>query len=424
MSARTTRSVLGRYTIFKDDFPSSLLQDSILSVQNNIQKKPGLMNVTISHKNEETNSQDTLHLSLWKPLLSSLHIKNSVNKRLLEAAPEPLTSLTRSNKDYPLVAVLVCHGGQFSGCIFRCESFNKPLQQRSKLDKHQIAIPVLRKTFHKYTTRKKQGKRQMTHDSVTGHSAQSIGSQIRRDQEKLFQLQLAELLQVTWKETLEKCALVCLYCPGQFNFQSVIELLPEPTRDRVTTIPFTISKPNYSHVILAFKKLMTVHVRDRIHATDNDDEDLDSDDQDSSEESGDDNLIADYELNEKEQQQQNIRQRKRNNSYQKKNTNRDWTSEPVTPQSALSPAQSSSLSTLSESVFDLPEESVKAVPIPAKKIKKQPIKKPNVFVQLLDKIGSYKITLVCLVALAVLLYFILSEDYTKERREAGLNDDD
>jgi hypothetical protein len=380
---------LGRYTVF-DNFPVKLLQEPIVSVQHNIQKKPGLVNVTVEIENEQ------LHISLWKPLAQTLKDNKTLDT-------EPLRTIT---KEHPLVAVLVCHGGQFSGCIFKCDPFKKPLQQRSKLDKHQIAIPVLRKTFHKYTTRKKQGKRQVTHDGITGNAAQSIGSQIRREQEKLFQLQLTTLLQETWKETLEKCVLICLYCPGQFNYNSVMELLPPSSRERVANIPFTISKPNYSHVILAFKKLMTVHIRDRINAND-DEEDLESDDESSSEE----DTISD------EEEAQPTR--KRTNSYQKKNTNRDWTSEPLTPLSAMTySATPSSADSVSEDVFNLPEPPPKPVVKKKKlvKVKKHPI------VEFYDRVTSYRLTITCVIAVMFLILIVLSEDYTKERREAGFDE--
>lgn len=140
--------VLGRHTVFAKNFPSELLNESILSVQHNIQGKPGLVNVCLTNPNANAGESDTLHLSVWKPLVHSLQPSASKTTTLAHLAPEFVLL-----RNQPLVALLVCHGGQFSGGIFRCQSFDKPPHQRSKMDKHQIGIPIIHKTFHKYTTR-------------------------------------------------------------------------------------------------------------------------------------------------------------------------------------------------------------------------------------------------------------------------------
>lgn len=64
------------------------------------------------------------------------------------------------------VGIILCFGGSFSFGIFeggRC---------------------VLHKSDKKYVCRKKAGERQLNKDKNAGSSIQSMGSQIRRDQEK------------------------------------------------------------------------------------------------------------------------------------------------------------------------------------------------------------------------------------------------
>lgn len=237
---------------------------------------------------------------------------------------------------------------------------------------------------------------------------------------------------------LEECIMVCVYAPGTFNYDCIYDLIPQSVRFKVHRIPFIVSKPNYSHVILAFKRLMTVHVRDRIDTKIEDEEMDDSGEEDSIE---DDNMEADYELdNEPYQNPQPVKQRKRSNSYQKKMTNRDWTSEPLTPLSAstCSPLSASTFSPLSathssasfgnitESVFDIAEGSSTCVrpPLPTLSLKKEIISPPNPIFQFMKKVQNYRITIICIISVALLLYIILTEDYKKERKTVGLEDED
>ena len=46
---------------------------------------------------------------------------------------------------------------------------------------------IIHKTFHRYTTRRKQGGSQSSRDNKSGHSAGSIGGMIRRENEKLLE---------------------------------------------------------------------------------------------------------------------------------------------------------------------------------------------------------------------------------------------
>ena len=52
----------------------------------------------------------------------------------------------------------------------------------------------MHKTDKKYVVRKKQGQRQLNKDSNSGSNIQSIGSQIRRDQEKKHQEKVHNIL--------------------------------------------------------------------------------------------------------------------------------------------------------------------------------------------------------------------------------------
>ncbi|KAL0481407.1 hypothetical protein AKO1_012674 [Acrasis kona] len=408
----------GKYILFSQNFPRQVLSDPITSVRNNAPKNPGLVSASITHT-DENGCEESLHVSMWKPLVSTLKYEPKNQQTLLTESPE-LSNLLKPDKVHT-IAVLICHGGSFSGCIFKCEEPVKSNRTKSKLEKHQVGVPVIKKSFHKYTTRKKQGGRQISHDNAGG-PAQSIGSQIRRDQEKLFQVQLANLLQNEWHSALEGCTMICLYTPGHLNYTSVVNLLPATWKDKIHKIPFTLRKVNYSHVILAFKKLMTVHVRDYLGGFEQDDSDVSSGEEDTSGMDSNEDDLYDY-MNDNntfstKTIQENFEEyvpnkRKKKHAHVANNTNRDWMNEALTPLSSQSTPSTGTQKPVNDDIFDVEPIKEKVIDKPivvGKKHseKKTPLKKPSMW-------STYKWVIGISVLLGALLYTIFTEDYTKER---------
>ncbi|KAG2393586.1 hypothetical protein C9374_007117 [Naegleria lovaniensis] len=99
---------------------------------------------------------------------------------------------------------LFCHGGTFSCCVF---------EKSRKLE--QMVPSSLHKTFHKYVTRKKQGKRQVSKDQ--NKRCKSVGSEIRRIQEEHFKLKSRKYL-VSWSDVLgQRETVIFLNAPGPYN---------------------------------------------------------------------------------------------------------------------------------------------------------------------------------------------------------------
>lgn len=68
--------------------------------------------------------------------------------------------------EFKKIAIILCFGGSFSFGIY------------------QGAKCILHKSDKKYVCRKKAGERQLNRDKQSGSQIKSMGSQIRRDQEK------------------------------------------------------------------------------------------------------------------------------------------------------------------------------------------------------------------------------------------------
>jgi hypothetical protein len=249
---------VSKYIALSKQFPNKLLHEPILQTFKNFSNKPGLTCFKINNPNAsqqsttnevivDSSSSESVYVTIWSggALLQG--------ETVSQCAP---------HLDYPneqthrYVAVIICHGGKFAGSIFNCHTMDeKPLNTTKK---HVITESKVHKVFHKYTTRKKQGKRQMNHDK-SGGGKSTAGSQIRRNNEKLFQEELEDLLTV-WRKDLEQCATIFVHAPGVHNYSQLTDLLPESIP--VNTIPFTGVKPTYQQVLLSFKRLMTIHTFD------------------------------------------------------------------------------------------------------------------------------------------------------------------
>lgn len=94
------------------------------------------------------------------------------------------------------IAIFLSMGGRFAAAIFH------------------DSIPLVHKSFVRYTTRKKQGGSQQSHDgSNMGHTAHSIGAAIRRKETRRF-IEEVHLILQTWKHSIQQCQFIFLFAPG------------------------------------------------------------------------------------------------------------------------------------------------------------------------------------------------------------------
>eukprot|EP00340_Litonotus_pictus_P009028 CAMPEP_0170519462 /NCGR_PEP_ID=MMETSP0209-20121228/4867_1 /TAXON_ID=665100 ORGANISM="Litonotus pictus, Strain P1" /NCGR_SAMPLE_ID=MMETSP0209 /ASSEMBLY_ACC=CAM_ASM_000301 /LENGTH=350 /DNA_ID=CAMNT_0010805347 /DNA_START=207 /DNA_END=1259 /DNA_ORIENTATION=- len=136
--------------------------------------------------------------------------------------------------------IILCQGGYFS-----CGFFNK-----DKLLEH--------KSDHKYVIRKKAGQRQIVKDSKKSNK-NSIGAQIRRENEKKHQENIECILKVN-EELLGKSDVIFLYAPG-LNKNILVggnEKALFSYKKKIVSIPFHVSRANYSHLMEVYNKLTSV----------------------------------------------------------------------------------------------------------------------------------------------------------------------
>ncbi|PVV03524.1 hypothetical protein BB560_001992 [Smittium megazygosporum] len=143
-------------------------------------------------------------------------------------------------------AILQVSGGHFAGGIFDNTS--------SKLIAH--------KTFHRYTTRRKQGKSQLSHDKAKGYLAKSAGAQLRRYNEQ----KLLEDIKNTisgWSHYLKNCSRIfqtTSKASRKIFFGD--ESSPVPYESQVIRVcPIQVKRPSLSEVERVYKALTAVFTR-------------------------------------------------------------------------------------------------------------------------------------------------------------------
>ncbi|KAJ3154978.1 hypothetical protein HDU86_004497 [Geranomyces michiganensis] len=141
-------------------------------------------------------------------------------------------------------ALLMLAAGHFAGTIVDCKT----------------GKALAHKTFHRYTTRRKQGGAQSTSDAVKG-AAHSAGSTLRRYNEQALKEEIAELLK-TWKSMLDSCQLIFIRAAPLNRKALFYEGSPLATdSDRVRSFPFTTRRPTFGELMRCFKELTTVRVQ-------------------------------------------------------------------------------------------------------------------------------------------------------------------
>lgn len=141
------------------------------------------------------------------------------------------------------ICVILCHGGNFSIGIF-----------------DRTGKCVLHRSDHKYVTRKKAGQRQMGKDKHSGTGIKSIGSQIRRENEKIHQKNVDCILDENVKQ-IEECELVLFQAPGMNRFMIVDENKPlTGLKHKLRSMCLTAQKANYTEVERIFKAVSKVYL--------------------------------------------------------------------------------------------------------------------------------------------------------------------
>ncbi|KAK5726670.1 hypothetical protein LTR15_002558 [Elasticomyces elasticus] len=149
-------------------------------------------------------------------------------------------------------------GGHFAAMVV---SLTPKLTKKAGVE-DRTATVIAHKTFHRYTTRRKQGGAQSANDSAKG-AAHSAGSSLRRYNETALTQEVRDLLS-EWRDLIDSSELVFVRATGSTNRRTLFG----PYDGQVLTLkdnrfrgfPFSTKRATQSELMKAFVELTRVQV--------------------------------------------------------------------------------------------------------------------------------------------------------------------
>jgi hypothetical protein len=127
---------------------------------------------------------------------------------------------------------------------------------------------LLHKTFHRYTTRRKQGGAQSSNDAAKG-AAHSAGSSLRRYNEAALSQEVRDLLK-EWKSLIDSSELLFVRATGPSNRRALFgpydgQILRQ-NDPRLRGFPFSTKRATQAELVSAFNQLTRLKVAEIDHA--------------------------------------------------------------------------------------------------------------------------------------------------------------
>lgn len=172
---------------------------------------------------------------------------------------------TNPSPSGPHVFLCMIGGGHFAAMVV---SLAPKMTKNNNADSRQATV-IAHKTFHRYTTRRKQGGAQSSNDSAKG-AAHSAGASIRRYNETALVTEVRALL-AEWKAIISSSELLFIRATGSTNrstlFGSSADDDARPLRPddpRLRGFPFSTRRATEAELMRCFVELtrMKVHVVD------------------------------------------------------------------------------------------------------------------------------------------------------------------
>ncbi|EGN96562.1 hypothetical protein SERLA73DRAFT_184638 [Serpula lacrymans var. lacrymans S7.3] len=163
-------------------------------------------------------------------------------------------------------AMFMVAGGHFAGAVVQVsrpaeEDVLEQSKSKRKPPKPKPETEVLRhKTFHRYTTRRKQGGSQSVNDNSKGN-AKSAGAQLRRYGEQALRDDIRNLLE-EWADEINDCELIWIRASGSNRriFLDYERCIIQKGDERLRTFPFPTRRPTQSELSRCLLELTQVKV--------------------------------------------------------------------------------------------------------------------------------------------------------------------
>lgn len=199
--------------------------------------------------NIEQDEPDHLVDTLRKKQLAPVKARTSNNT---QAQDEPSTSS-------PHIFMCMIGGGHFAAMLV---SLAPEIHRKQGGVEDRQARVIAHKTFHRYTTRRKQGGSQSASDASRG-AAHSAGSSLRRHNEAVLEKDIRDLL-ADWRQMIDTAELLFVRASGKTNRRILFEkyegsVLRANDR-RLRGFPFNTRRATQGELMRSFKELTRVKV--------------------------------------------------------------------------------------------------------------------------------------------------------------------
>lgn len=169
-----------------------------------------------------------------------------------------LRDMQEAGSDDRLWTMLATAGGHFAGLVVRVKI---PRQGGSAKGKKAPEMEIIRhKTFHRYTTRRKQGGSQSVNDNAKG-PAKSAGAQLRRYGEQALREDIQGIL-AEWSDEVQKSERI-FFRASVANRKMFWDWENSPIKrgdDRLRTFPFPTRRPTQAELMRCLVELTRVKV--------------------------------------------------------------------------------------------------------------------------------------------------------------------
>ncbi|EFR00503.1 ankyrin repeat and zinc finger domain-containing protein 1 [Nannizzia gypsea CBS 118893] len=173
---------------------------------------------------------------------------------------ESASNASKATADSSPEHIFLCMigGGHFAAMVV---ALAPEVQKRSGIEERQARV-LAHKTFHRYTTRRKQGGGQAAHDAAGG-AAHSAGATLRRYNEAALENEIRQLLK-SWKDMIDDAQLLFIRAVGSTNrrilygpYEGQVLKHSDP---RIRVFPFSTRRATQAELMRVFTELTRVKV--------------------------------------------------------------------------------------------------------------------------------------------------------------------
>jgi hypothetical protein len=217
---------------------------------------------------KSTTLDDNTRLGVYRAIFSDAeqeeesYLVNTLKRKQLHPAPQPTKggpSESSKPPTGPHYFLCMIGGGHFAAMVV---GLTPKVSATHTGGSERRASVLAHKTFHRYTTRRKQGGGQAANDSAKG-AAHSAGSSLRRYNEAALTNEIRELLS-SWKDMIDSAELCFVRATGSTNRRTLFERYEgqvlRQNDPRIRGFPFSTRRATQSELMRAYVELTSVKV--------------------------------------------------------------------------------------------------------------------------------------------------------------------